>query len=318
MTEHNMKHLEFLQTVANSDVEVLRRKEATYQGSWKKAGGRSAWFMARRNLDRLLTMMADVPWPESFSMADLREVAAHNTIKSEYELTPELAGWLARKLGAEDIFAMIEADPSGADGTVLAVVRDARRYFTLVEAEMIARGVVKPEGIVPENQRRVSRYPDKTREQFEKGGEEPEPAVKPDADGSQHATVTPWAVSLRWRFNHDMQPGGKRQDVFDVWWRDRKPGLWVLEPFVAGHVPPNELNGLYAPLSFGNGYLLKIENCPPDAREWFPILRRSDLNRVEYDALQVWQRTLYTEEGAGRYVLRREFAAWGEGPEETA
>lgn len=140
----NMLHLNHLAAVLASDEAVLRAKEATYQGSWKAAGGRSAWFMARRNLDRLLVMMRDVDWPESASIGDLDEVSQGRM--PEAYMTPELAGFLARKLRAEDIFAMIEADPSGADGTVLAVLRDARRYFTLVEAEMIARGVVVPEG----------------------------------------------------------------------------------------------------------------------------------------------------------------------------
>ena len=38
---------------------------------------------------------------------------------------------------------LLTADPSGADGTPLAEVRDLRRYLLLVEAEMMARGVVK-------------------------------------------------------------------------------------------------------------------------------------------------------------------------------
>lgn len=143
----DMRHMEHLQAVADSDVKVLRQKEATYQGSWKAAGGRSAWFMARRNLDRLLNMMKDVPWPESFSIEDLRDAASKETLgEIDCALTPELAGWLCEKLTAEDIFEKIAEDPSGRDGTVLAVIRDARRYFTLVEAEMIARGLVRPEG----------------------------------------------------------------------------------------------------------------------------------------------------------------------------
>lgn len=38
-----------------------------------------------------------------------------------------------------DIFAAIEADMSGDDGTMLAEVRDLRRYLLLVEAEMLSR-----------------------------------------------------------------------------------------------------------------------------------------------------------------------------------
>ena len=141
MAEHNMDHLNHLQAVADSDVEVLRKKEATYQGSWKRAGGRSAWFMARRNLDRLITMMAPPKATirqEAFPFEDGKVTLT----RKEFENLQAL-------LRAEDIFLMIERDPSGADGTVLAVVRDARRYFTLVEAEMIARGYVETEEGAP-------------------------------------------------------------------------------------------------------------------------------------------------------------------------
>jgi hypothetical protein len=37
-------------------------------------------------------------------------------------------------------------NPLGTDGTVLAEVRDLRRYLLLVEAEMVARGVVETDG----------------------------------------------------------------------------------------------------------------------------------------------------------------------------
>lgn len=142
-SDHNLRHMEFLELVAASDVAVLRKKEATYQGSWKAAGGRSAWFMARRNIDRLLNMMAPPPWPESFSIEDIDDAA--EAPDGESSLTPELAGWIARMLRAEDIFLKVEEKPLGSDGTVLAVCRDLRRYLMLVEAEMISRGVVSAE-----------------------------------------------------------------------------------------------------------------------------------------------------------------------------
>lgn len=142
-SDHNMRHMEFLELVAASDVAVLRKKEATYQGSWKAAGGRSAWFMARRNIDRLLNMMSPPPWPESFSIEDIDDAAQASD--GESSLTPELAGWLAQMLRSEDLFLKMEEHPRGDDGTVLAVCRDLRRYLMLVEAEMISRGVVSAE-----------------------------------------------------------------------------------------------------------------------------------------------------------------------------
>jgi hypothetical protein len=44
---------------------------------------------------------------------------------------------------AYDLFAEIEANPSGCDGTILAEIRDLRRYLLLVEAEMTARGTLE-------------------------------------------------------------------------------------------------------------------------------------------------------------------------------
>lgn len=160
----NMDHLSHLDAIARSDVAVLRAKEATYRGSWKAAGGRSAWFMARRNLDRLLTMMRPPEAPEGLQVEELdRELnvlpqGVHTHSSTGYYR--DTLNYLMRSNRAEDIFAMIEADPSGADGTVLAVMRDARRYFTLVEAEMVARGVVVPEGWVKDKPCEMDRSPD--------------------------------------------------------------------------------------------------------------------------------------------------------------
>jgi hypothetical protein len=61
---------------------------------------------------------------------------------------------MIEKLTAEDVFAKIEEDPSGQDGSVLAEVRDLRRYLTLVEAEMISRGCVE-DPIQPPTERPV-------------------------------------------------------------------------------------------------------------------------------------------------------------------
>jgi hypothetical protein len=38
---------------------------------------------------------------------------------------------------------MVQSDPSGRDGSLLAEIRDLRCYLLLVEAEMVSRGVVK-------------------------------------------------------------------------------------------------------------------------------------------------------------------------------
>lgn len=105
MTTHD--HMSRLDDVLASDARVLRIKESTYRGSWKKRGGVGAAMMILRKVDRLENIC---------------------------------------ERGGYDIFSLIARDPGGGDGTALAEVRDLRRYLALVEAEMVARGAVVPEG----------------------------------------------------------------------------------------------------------------------------------------------------------------------------
>lgn len=112
--EYDPAYLDNLVVVAADDVAVLRAKEATYRGSWKKRGGVGAYMMLVRNFDRLEGILSP--------------------------RTPAERGGYGY-----DVFAAIAADTSGRDGTALACVRDARRYLMLVEAEMMHRGVTGPE-----------------------------------------------------------------------------------------------------------------------------------------------------------------------------
>ena len=97
----DMKHMDHLEAVAASDVATVRRKEATYQGSWKRRGGVGAFMMMARKWDRIEGLLAE------------RE---EETFRA----------W--------DIFWMIGEGPGGEDGTVLAEVRDLRCYLLLIEA----------------------------------------------------------------------------------------------------------------------------------------------------------------------------------------
>lgn len=99
----NNSHMDCLRAVADEDIRHLEMKEKTYGGSWKKRGGGGAFMMAARKWDRL----------ENILPAD------------NY-----------------DVFTAIQRQPGGEDGSVLAEVRDLRRYLLLIEAEMVARGVV--------------------------------------------------------------------------------------------------------------------------------------------------------------------------------
>lgn len=141
---HDMKHLAQLRPVALGDVEHLLMKEKTYHGSWKRSGGRSAWFMLRRKIDRLLEMMKRPEPPHGWSMDDyLEAVETARCGDGDVTVDANVAGYLAASYSAENIFAMIRSDPSGTDGSVLAEVRDLRRYLLLVEAEMVSRGAIE-------------------------------------------------------------------------------------------------------------------------------------------------------------------------------
>jgi hypothetical protein len=107
-----VSELEFVKIVSDEDLDHLIEKEKSYKDSWKKSGGRSAWFMLKRKIDRLVFMLEKEP---------------HDfvTAKSQH-----------------DIFECIKKDPSGRDGTILAEIRDLRRYLLLVEAEMMNQKIV--------------------------------------------------------------------------------------------------------------------------------------------------------------------------------
>jgi len=93
-----MKYLDRLPYVASLDVEELKRKEATYKGSWKKRGGIGAFMMLARKWDRLESMCREKEW---------------------------------------DIFKACAGPLDGGDGTAIAEIRDLRRYLLLVEAELM-------------------------------------------------------------------------------------------------------------------------------------------------------------------------------------
>lgn len=108
MDDTRFAHHEYLADVAGEDVRFVLEKDRSYGASWKRRGGIGVFMMLARKWDRLEQMLG-----------------AQFLVHERY-----------------DILGAIEAKPGGEDGTVLAEVRDLRRYLLLVEAEMIARGVV--------------------------------------------------------------------------------------------------------------------------------------------------------------------------------
>ncbi len=102
-------YLDFLNEVAQDDVEGLEKAEESYGDSWKKRGGVGAFMMLARKWDRIEKQV-------------------------EKRLIPAPTGALDSGVDAYDIFAHMRADerPEGLRDDV----RDLRRYLLLCEAEV--------------------------------------------------------------------------------------------------------------------------------------------------------------------------------------
>jgi hypothetical protein len=109
------KHLE---AIAAEDVRYVRDKDAKYNASWKQRGGVGAYFTIVRPLDRMINMLDPTRKP-----GDQREAP--------------MAEWRNTPVPAYDIFAGVAAEGlEGPDGSLIACIRDLRRYLLLVEAHM--------------------------------------------------------------------------------------------------------------------------------------------------------------------------------------
>jgi len=108
-------YLSNLTPIALQDASELVKKDKEYGSSWKKRGGVGAFMMLARKWDRIEKRME--------------------------EGRPGAAGQMT---GHYDIFDAIHCDPR-TEG-ILDDIRDLRRYLLLVEAEMVARGIVAKSG----------------------------------------------------------------------------------------------------------------------------------------------------------------------------
>lgn len=97
--DERFQYLEYLEEVSASDLYEVREKDISYGASWKKRGGTGAFMMLARKWDRL------------------------------EEICKTKFGY--------DVIEAVKADMSGKDGSVLAEIRDLRRYLLLVEAEAL-------------------------------------------------------------------------------------------------------------------------------------------------------------------------------------
>jgi hypothetical protein len=305
MAKDDMNHMRHIDTIAAVDCDVLREKEATYKGSWKAAGGRSAWFMARRNMDRLINMLAP---PENaefavsefdrlrLSMEQNGHAVIHDTdMKGSINIVMDM-------LRSEDIFAKIAEKPDGEDGSVLACMRDLRRYFLLIEGEMVARGAIKqkfekPRTPVQAGVRTISPYPEiKTT---------PNPG-----NGSQHASLVPWQIGPEY---HNTLVDRVGTEAVEAFYKMRSAHVWRLEPIVEGvHKLPRELVNVYEFTVPSPGeracWVLKREMVPPDLEDDFMRLQR-EMNTVEYEQSLPEFRFMY-ENVQNKWILRDKFGEW--------
>lgn len=111
MADVKLDHLPFLPSVLARDLEHIVEKDKSYGGSWKKRGGVGAFMMLARKWDRLEVMM----------LTDM-------TFADRYDILT--------RAGLEG--------SAGEDGTVLAEIRDLRRYLALVESEILRALLSEP------------------------------------------------------------------------------------------------------------------------------------------------------------------------------
>lgn len=297
----NMEHMKYLENVAARDVALLREKEATYQGSWKRAGGRSAWFMLRRNMDRLLTMMKPPPMVHGFSLADLDDCieSAKNTESGDTTVDYSIMEYLRDCYVAEDIFAKVEEHPQGEDGTVLACIRDLRCYLILVEAEMMARGSIeKPKTV-------TLVLDDMKKENVERAfaGSEGDRFVGMKVEElvpKERAVESwPWIISIDETRNLTSE---------ELQFYVRRGENYFLEDVMEGDLVPFLLEKYYF---HHNGHMfLDLSKVPPQIRGNYKSLSR-ELNDKEYRDLPVNRQCLYELCTDTKYHLKPEFAAWG-------
>jgi hypothetical protein len=122
-------------------------------------------------------------------------------------------------------------------------------------------------------------------------------------DGAQHATLAPWIVNETWfEDKKNITP-----ELRDKFFRERGP-VSLLEPCVISDKIPKQLAGVYRLLN--NAWVLRMEDCPADAREGYPSIPR-ERNMVEYDEMPTWQRAMYDwYESENKFALKLAFAAW--------
>lgn len=116
----------WIEPVQNEDFRELMRKDKSYGASWKKRGGIGAFMMSARVWDRMEEMVTK---RGAFGGGD-KDAMPYDIFSW---IIAENRDWNKTIDGHRYV---------GRDGSVLACVRDLRRYLTLLEAEMMEQEAI--------------------------------------------------------------------------------------------------------------------------------------------------------------------------------
>lgn len=322
-----------IQAVQEADRQYILKKDRQYNASWKKRGGVGAFFTIVRPWDRFVNMLDPAAMP-----GDQREAP--------------IAERLQKPVPAFDMFAAIKAEGlEGPDGSLIACIRDLRRYLTLVEAHMIEEIQQTPQIVedYAELERRIlgnglvsgrmnrdlhaerAEREGVTREEAKaKSFAEDYRAGTPE-DGGHHAAqplLYPWVVSA-----NDIDLRNAETDVWDCKAHD----VYVLTERIDEElwaVQPPEIQELYrpayerhegSPTTYADspsspqdklvGYWLDIAKAPPAERvRWRELPAEMNLREAQESQHDV---ELYSWFGDQlKYILRPAHDAWRRGSNE--
>lgn len=190
----------------------------------------------------------------------------------------------------------------GSDGSLIAEIRDLRRYLLLVESELASKGkipgVARVRSVVapPVDSETAAKLKEEWEGKneffnYEKNEffnyELPKPSPE---SGSQHAALGPWIVN------------SKAASLYPDFYHKVGHDRYVLEPWVPDGTVPFSLSNLY--LVTAQGFVVRMEDCPVGAREYFPTLQE-EVNHFELKKLPSWQQFLYEwHEKEDKYRVR--------------
>lgn len=307
-----LRYHRHMEAIAKTDIDYLRKKDAQYAASWKQRGGVGAFFTIVRPWDRFVNMLDPSKVP-----GDQREAP--------------IAARLNRPVPAFDLFAAIRADGLvGEDGTVIACVRDLRRYLLLIEAHMTEEMI----GDAPHSaldsaltrldfakveERVMAHMSGETGAPGMPGMRTPEEKARQFAvaygsgtpeDGGHHepaVRVHPWIVER----GQSVMPGCYSMRAKDVWRLD--------EMVESDDAIPVILRSYYAPVEYVNRagfattvHVLKADMMPNVVFDCYYLPLPTEVNDFEIrECKPEWHAALYKPASNGtKLEIRPEFASW--------